>query len=170
MSGILFLTTEDFYLEKSNNELILCNNIKQGFSLILFYSTQCTYCQSLIPMFKTLPGKIGGCQFGMINVSQNKQCIMMSAKTSVPIQEVPYIILYVNGHPYMRYKGPQDIEEISRFLVEVSKQISSEEKNKQPEQNKNVKSQKNSTIPAYTTGVPICEGNVCYLNFTEAYE
>ena len=77
MSGLLFLTSQDFQIQKGVKGPILCTNI-QGFSLILFYSTQCTHCQTLIPIFKILHGAIGGCQFGMINVSHNKQCVLMS--------------------------------------------------------------------------------------------
>ena len=74
MSGLLFLTADDFQLVKGVKGNIMCTGI-QGFSLILFYSVQCEHCQSLIPIFKTLPGTVGGCQFGMINVSNNKQCV-----------------------------------------------------------------------------------------------
>ena len=92
MSGLLFLSTEDFHLVKGTKGAIMTTNIP-GFSLILFYSTQCEHCQSLIPIFKQLPGTVGGCQFGMINVSHNKQCVLMSRETIAPIRVVPYIIL-----------------------------------------------------------------------------
>ena len=111
MSGLLFLTSDDFNVQRGVKGPILCNNIR-GFSLILFYSTQCEYCQNLIPIFKQLPGSVGGCQFGMINVSHNKQCVLQSRETIAPITEVPYVIMYVNGKPYIRYKGPHDLERL----------------------------------------------------------
>ena len=153
MSGLLFLTSEDFQLSKGTKGNIMCNHIP-GFSLILFYSTQCEHCQSLIPIYKTLPGSIGGCQFGMINVSHNKTCIMMSRESIAPINVVPYIILYINGKPYMRYQGPHDIQEISRFIVEVSNTI----KNKQTftKDDKRIKQDPGNGIPAYTIGRPLC--------------
>ena len=49
MSGLLFLTNDDFVLNKGTKGNILCTSI-QGFSLILFYSTQCPHCKSLIPI------------------------------------------------------------------------------------------------------------------------
>lgn len=170
MSGLLFLTADDFQLVKGVKGNIMCTSI-QGFSLILFYSVQCEHCQSLIPIFKTLPGTVGGCQFGMINVSNNKQCVLMSRESVAPIKVVPYIILYINGRPYMRYQGPHDPREISRFIVEVSQQVSA---NKQQtfakEENKNVKPCKKGGIPAYTIGKPLIgQDDVCYLDFTGAY-
>ena len=56
MSGLLFLTSDDFYLQQGQSGHIMSTNI-QGFSLVLFYSTMCTHCQDLIPIFKALPEK-----------------------------------------------------------------------------------------------------------------
>lgn len=164
MSGLLFLSTDDFSVAKGNKGNILCHGIP-GFSLILFYSTQCTYCQTLIPIFKRLPGTIGGCQFGMINVSANKQCVKMSKDTIAPIAYVPYIVLYIQGKPFMRYNGPHDGEEIRRFVIEVANKVQS----KQKFSSETVKDNK-KTIPEYTIGIPLCgEDGVCYLDFDDAY-
>lgn len=167
MSGLLFLTADDFQLTKGIKGNIMCTNIP-GFSLILFYSTQCQHCQSLIPIFKSLPGTIGGCQFGMINVSHNKNCIMMSRNSIAPIEVVPYIILFINGKPYMRYQGPHNSQEISRFIIEISQKIQT--KQNFLKDDKNIKKPKNGKgIPAYTIGKPICEDDLCYLEFQDAY-
>jgi len=127
MSGLLFLTSDDFQLQKGIKGNIMITNIP-GFSLILFYSMQCNHCLQLIPIFKQLPGRIGGCQFGMINVSQNKNCIILSRNTISPIDVVPYIILFINGKPYMRYQGPHNEQEISRFIVEISQNLQAKNK------------------------------------------
>lgn len=166
MSGLLFLKTDDFQLQNGVKGPILCTGIR-GFSMILFYSTQCGYCKNLIPVFKKLPGTINGCQFGMINVSQNKQCVLMSRKTIAPIQVVPYIVLYVDGKPYMRYNGPHDAKEIGRFIVEVSQKVQKQENfDKDPRVKDNKKG-----IPDYTIGNPLHgkDDKVCYLDFEEAY-
>ena len=122
MSGLLFLTSNDFNIQKGTKGNIMCHRIR-GFSLILFYSTSCSHCQTLIPKFKQLPGTIGGCQFGMINVSKNKQCVNMSRSTIAPIKYVPYIVLYINGKPFMVYKGPYVVNEMKRFVLEVAKSV-----------------------------------------------
>ena len=169
MSGLLFLTSEDFQLQRGSKGQILCTNI-QGFSLILFYSTQCVHCQSLIPIFKRLPGSVGGCQFGMINVSQNKKCVIVSRQTIAPIKVVPYIVLYIHGKPYMRYNGPHDAKEIGRFIVEVAKKVQSKESF--AKNDGRVKEDPRGGIPAYTIGHPLCgpDNKVCYLDFNNAYE
>jgi hypothetical protein len=165
MSGLLFLTYEDFFIGKGTDGPILCNQIK-GLSLILFYSTQCTYCQKFIPIFKRMPGSINGCQFGMINVSQNKQCVLMSKETIAPITYVPYIILYVNGKPYMVYNGPYDENEIKRFVIEVANSIMKRQKMDSEDKVKRV----GKSIPEFTIGIPLCgEDERCYLEFDDAY-
>lgn len=167
MSGLLFLTSDDFQLQRGSKGNILCTNI-QGFSLVLFYSTQCSHCQTLIPIFKRLPGSVGGCQFGMINVSHNRQCVMASRETIAPIKEVPYIVLYVNGKPYMRYQGPHDAREIGRFIVEVSRKVQA---NQSLARDERVKQDPKGGIPAYTIGKPLHgpDDKVCYLEFDDAY-
>ena len=165
MSGLLFLSTDDFCVTKGAKGSILCHEIP-GFSLILFYSTQCVHCQTLIPIFKTLPGTINGCQFGIINVSSNKKCVQMSKETIAPISYVHYIVLYIEGKPFMRYNGPHDGGEIRRFVIEVANKIQS----KQKFSTETVKDTKKG-IPEYCTGIPLCgdDSKVCYLPFDDAY-
>ena len=167
MSGLLFLNSDDFNVLNGEKGKILSTEIK-GFSLILFYSTQCVYCKKLIPIFKTLPGTIGGCQFGMINVSTNKNCVIISRNSIDPIKYVPYIVLYVNGRPFMKYQGPYDINEIQKFVVAVSQKIQNKHNFDSDE---NVKENVRGGIPEYTIGNPLYgTGKVCYLEFDEAYD
>lgn len=166
MSGLLFLSSDDFSIARGTKGNILVNTIP-GFSLILFYSTQCQHCQTLIPIFKKLPGTIGGCQFGMINVSTNKNIVRLSKDTVAPITYVPYIVLYINGRPFMRYQGPHDSGEIRRFVFEVAQKVQS----KQKFSSDTVKEDPRGDIPAYTIGHPLYGLNerVCYLDFSDAY-
>ena len=167
MSGLLFLAKEDFKQQSGNRGTIMCTEIS-GFSLILFYSTQCTFCQEMIPIFKNLPGSISGCQFGMINVSKNKDIVKLSKETIAPVTYVPYIILYHNGRPYMRYDGPANLKSIQDFIVEVANSIQS----RQSFTNDNKKeAAQEKFIPAYTVGIPKPGGrdDVCYLEYEDAY-
>jgi hypothetical protein len=100
----------------------------------------------------------------MVNVSNNKEIIRMSQKTIAPLKFVPYILLHINGKPFMRYDGPHDEEQIRRFILEVAKQL--EDK---PHFANTVASGKKE-LPGYSIGQPVCgEDNVCYLEYEEAY-
>lgn len=171
MSGLLFLTANDFqHIEKENGN-VLCTNI-QGFSLILFYSTQCNYCKELIPIFKQLPGQVDGCQFGMINVNKNKKIIQMSNKTIVPITYVPYIILYIDGIPFMRYDGDNNKEDILQFIIEVANKVKEKRQFSSKNNNEMEKEEQVIDIPEYCIAKPLCGKNDkrCYLKYDNAYK
>lgn len=196
MNGLHFLRSDDFRIMTRSGKPLL-HTMVPGFSLLLFYSTNCQYCKNLIPIFKTLPGKIGGCNIGVIDVGINKQCILMSRETEAPINVVPYIAFYVNGQPYMRYKGPADENEIMNFVVTAAKLIQNSKRQQggsgnsgqlqqtqehqtfnsgqrahgvDGTQNYTIKQDTDSSIPAFTIAHPLCgEGDVCYLEFLEAY-
>lgn len=167
MNGLLFLANADFRVQKGIKGDVMCHSIP-GISLILFYSNQCGYCKNLIPIFRNLPGSIGGCQFGMVNVGLNKEAVVMSKKTIAPITYVPYIVLYVNGVPFMSYKGPHDLVEIKRFVFEVGQSVQSKTQFVNP----NVKKGIRDSIPEYTIGRPLYgeDDKVCYLEFGTAYK
>jgi len=163
MAGLLFLGNEDFNIAKGNNGPILCNTLS-GLSLILFYSKQCVHCNNLIPIFKKLPETINGCQFGMVNVSNCKNLINASKSTILPITYVPFIVLYVSSKPYMVYKGPHDIKEICRFIIEVNTKINNKQKfiNEQNKQSKTTRVLQGTALPLYGDN-----DLISYLQFNE---
>jgi thiol-disulfide isomerase/thioredoxin len=168
MAGLLFLQNDDFNIQEGSKGPLLCNNIR-GISLVLFYSTKCEHCQNLIPIFKRLPGQLGGVQFGMINVSVETHVVRMSRGTITEIKYVPLILLFVSGKPFIRfdYQGKPTETIIKNFVISVVSNI----------QNKDVfhKGKKNTIndddIPLYTIGHPL-KGfdEVSYLEFDEAYK
>jgi thiol-disulfide isomerase/thioredoxin len=172
-TGLFYLNETDFIIKENQKGKSLTVGL-DGYSLVLFYSTKCQHCQSLIPIFKKLPQTVGGCTFAMVNVSQNKGLISKSATTRSPIKYVPLLILHINGEPYMRYDGPHKNEEIKSFVIEIAQKVS---KNKKPQSNATQQVHNNvatssKEVPAYTIGVPKNAGNrneVCYLGFESAY-
>lgn len=165
MSALLFLSDEDFFIAKGTKGPILCTNIP-GFSLVLFYSNKCPHCKNLDPIFRSLPGTIQGCQFGMLNVNNNSNCVQLSKNTICPILYVPNLFFYVNGRPFMIYKGPHDLENIRRFVIEVAQKL----QNKQKFSSENVKEEIRGRIPEFTIGHPLYgDEDVTYLEFKEAY-
>ena len=170
MSGLLFLTAVDFSIVKDPNidKDIMVNNLN-NFSLILFYSTYCVHCQSIIPILKSLPGTVAGCQFGIINVSKNTKTVKMSKNTITPLTYVPYIILYYKGRPYMRFDGdPTNIQEIQNFLHDVANSILAQVN----EQDSDADDEQHYCIPEYCIAKPSKGGlneKICYINFSDAY-
>jgi hypothetical protein len=87
----------------------------------------------------------------------------MSKETICEIKYVPYIVLYFNGKPYIRYDGPYDAREVANFVIEISTKL----QNKEQFVSDRIKPQEKS-IPAYCVGTPISE-RISYLHFEEAY-
>jgi len=165
MSGLLYLTSDEFFLQKNENNNIILSHRVQGFCLVLFYSTKCEYCPGLLNIFKRLPGTVNGCQFGIVNISTNKACVEMSQQSNSPIKYVPFIVLYINGNPYMIYKGSNDSKSITNFILDVANKL----QNKQQFSKDTIKKEDNS-IPAYCIGHPVSGfDNRCYLEFIDAY-
>lgn len=176
MSGLLFLQTCDFVTQPSSRGgEIVCNNIR-GISLILMYATKCDFCRRLIPIFKRLPGSIGGCQFGMINIEVEREMVRMSMNSLVPISYVPLIVLYVNGKPFIRYDGPHEEADIRAFLIDVTSRLQTKERFSNNEKTNGDKGNKqhrcgtSRDIPAFTIGFPLWgEDDDIYKEFEEAY-
>lgn len=179
MSGTLYLSDTDFSIIEDKGNLVMYNNIK-GLSLILFYSTSCKYCNTILPIFKTLPGTMNGCQFGIINVSTEKKIIEMSKKTNTPLQYVPFILLYFNGKPFMLYNDDHDINKLRKFVVDAAKNLKTSFINTKPttssassSSSSNMGSSQPSSTKkqfAYTTGQPLCGNGVCYLDDEKCYK
>lgn len=124
MSGIHFLGHDDFIIKQGDKGLVLSLIYEsKGLTLVLFYSTECPYCDSLIKIFKQIPQSVNGCQFAMVNVSRNMNLVEKSKNTIAPISYVPDLILYVNGSPYVRYDGPHHLDHIKDFIVDISLKI-----------------------------------------------
>ena len=167
-SSLLFLDHDDFEVRAhSDGSQIMGTNIK-GFSLIFFYSTECQHCEKCVPIIKGLPSTLGGCKFGMINVSNNKHVVTKSQGTKTQITYVPLIILYIDGMPYLQYNGPHETEPITKFIIEASQMYKSEQsKSGQTQQTTEQTQQKvsdgvNHSKPAYCLGLPCNSKNkVC---------
>ncbi len=173
MSGLLYLTAEDFSVAKTKKGNLLCTNIR-GYSVLLIYSTMCVHCKELVPIFKRLPTVVGNCQFAMVNISVNKSIAKMSNDTLMPIKYVPIILFCVEGKPFMKYTGPSDINEIGRFIMEITQKLGAKKFYEETVD----KRETANKIPEYTIGIPksgtkkwvgdmLCDGDVCYMNFDE---
>lgn len=174
MSALLYLTAEDFHVSKTKKGSLLCTNIR-GYSVLLIYSTVCIHCKDLVPIFKRLPGTVGSCQFAMINISVNRNLAMMSKDTITPIRYVPYILFCVDGRPFMTYDGPSNMNDITRFIVEVTQKLGAKKFFEETAQKAEVQNE----IPKFTIGKPksgnthfvgdmVCDGDVCYLDFSNS--
>ena len=119
----------DFFISQAPRGKILTTN-KPGFTLILFYSHVCKYCRELLPVFRQqIPSTLKGCQYADINVSDQSAIIHLSKQTIMPIQEVPFLVLYVNGKPFRRFSGNFGAREIIEFVMGSCQEIKAHSQN-----------------------------------------
>lgn len=158
---ILFLTSNDFTLSQGTKGQLLTTKLKGGMSLILFYTTDCEFCKEFVPLFRKLPEYFTyGIKFGIINVSNNKNIIQMSKLTVSPISYVPYVVLFVDGKPFVRYDGPRRLQDIITFLKEMESTLSHKQRFMKT----------NTKTYSVTFGIPKNADDVCYLEFNNAYK
>lgn len=170
MNNLYHLTSEDFFLENGAKGKVLCMEAK-GLVLVCFHANpdRCQHCEDTLPHFKRLPQRVGNCKFALVNLNANPDVVKMSKLSIAPIEYVPFIILYVNGRPFLNYTGERTVQDMTEFIQEVvqklqSKQSFIEQKNYKIE----------SEIPAYSIGIPysvVCDEDkgVCYLDWNTAY-
>lgn len=96
---------------------------KSGLTLVMFYSKELESSEYVLGQFKQLPSMINGCNFAMVNMNKNMELVELSKNTIAPISYVPDLTLFVNGFPFIRYDGEQDVESIRKFLHDIYEKI-----------------------------------------------
>lgn len=191
MSGLYFLSNEDFIVRHSGDGLVLCTRIP-AYSFVLFYSHLCDISRRVEPIFRQLTLHVSGIHFATINVSNNKDVVVKSAQTIFPIKYVPLMLAFVDGRPFSCYRGDYTIQSMQLFLQSMDAKyrsmtapkvsalpqsataISSSSRytmTPSPPNSFSKSHKSDARLKANTTGVPVYGDNeeVKYLEFKEAY-
>lgn len=122
MNSVRQLSDRDFELkQRKNGNIITCN--LSGISLVLFKSENCPHCVSMGPIMQQLSRKINTCNFAMINITRFPAVIKASQNSIMPITYVPFIVLYVNGKPFLKYDGDRNEQAVGTFVMSVINQL-----------------------------------------------
>jgi hypothetical protein len=174
-NNIIFLSSNDFFVGEGSKGKVLCTNVKD-LILVMFHAdlNKCKYCEEALPEFKQLPLAISSCRFALVNLNRNLEIVKMANETIAPFSYVPYMILYVNGRPFIRYDGDRNVKDMADFVIEVIARLKTNTNNNFA--NAPVKKVKQENeIPPYTIAIPysvVCDDDagVCYLKYDEAYK
>lgn len=110
------LTPSDFKIVSTPRGDVIETTVK-GISFVLFYSPDCTHSVSYLHLVNTMNEE--NCTFAKFDISKYAEYTVQSLNTKTPLTYTPYIVIYVNGKPYMSYNGPPDIAEIQRLIIYV---------------------------------------------------
>lgn len=153
----MFLTHNDFAIQ--NDELVLK---LPGYYFIFFTQRSCIYCHNLRPVFDRLSTITKGCNFAYVDVDNANQAIVnMSNSTTMPIEYVPLLTLYINGRCVDVFmpdeENPENnLKKMTDFLISHSKSGKSQASTTSQAQK--------PAIPPYSIGIPGNKGrDVCYL-------
>ena len=179
-SGIIELNAESFKKMKGNRGYVLGIPHAQNLTLIMFYSMQCTYCDQAMPELEKLSRFIIEnnlpIQIAVCDIMKNKRIIQESADTVDPIKFVPYMPIYLQEKPYLRYNGKKTAEEMLNYLIEVLKRVETRHKFvQQPRGTSQMvadEEDESRANPTGAEGIPynvVCEGDVCYVTQDEIF-
>lgn len=168
MSSIMFLNSDDF---KVQDGTLTCA-LNKGLALILFYSTECPHCRPILPMFRAMPTVLHGCQYAIVNISNNQRLVQKAQPTTTPIKYVPDVLLYYNGRPVFKYSSKYSVEELKNFVITMSQKLDKKKpmSNGAQAESGGAAPPKEKEIPAYTVGIPMCSDDVCYISYDTAYK
>lgn len=156
--GLLILEEEDFELVKTDKVTHLVHTLDCKYSVVMFYTDECNQCHLVKPILRKFLNN-SNVQICMVNVydPDSTNLIQLSAKTTTPLQHVPFIIFYINGVPFKKFDGQYTETDFKNFINNVMFEASK------------IKDTNNiGEIPPYTIGKPN-SAKVCYLSFQNAY-
>jgi thiol-disulfide isomerase/thioredoxin len=170
--NLIHLTSNDFEIGQGSKGPSLTIKYPE-LIFVMFHAdaSRCPHCEELLPEFKKLPYIISGCKFALVNLNRYPDIVRLSNNTTTPLEYVPYLVLYINGKPFIRYEGDKNLQSLAEFVSEFITRLKS--------QSNFISTQKSTKleneIPPYSIAIPysvVCDDDkgVCYLKYDEAYK
>ena len=178
---ILHLNSKHFDIteSKNNNKILSCT--LPGLVFVFFYvdyvdpnrMKKCDNCELLKPEFERLSKKLEKSYFtfAAVNLNTHADIAKKSMQTKIKINYVPYLILFVDGVPYLRYDSTGASDQMEYFLSIALKECM--QKGYKPTVSSGASTVTADETPAYKSGgIPyniLCDKNtgLCYLTFED---
>lgn len=107
-------------IQKNDQKLLILKNFAKAIAVVLFSGNDCPHCEKMKEIFNAVePHFEGKVHFCTINLSEYPELVEASADTLTNITYVPYVLVYVNNIPYMRYEGSYSDVDFSTFLTNL---------------------------------------------------
>jgi len=184
----IYLQNDDFFVDQSQPDRKVLCNYQKGVCFTLFYSVNCKHCDTLLPEFKKLLVVFPGTKFAIVNLNRSPEIIRKSVDTILPIDQVPFVVLYYNGRPVIHYQEGNTLKDMVDFLKEALPRFAQQKSfvtaptaqtayasnPAQQQQGGNMPATGNPQELNNNMGIPynlICddEKGICYFNFGELY-
>ncbi len=165
------LGNDHFYLEDGKKGKLLCTSQKD-LLFVFFYKGDgsCKSCKEMMPEFQQLAKYVPEIKYAVVNVDEQKDVIRKSLKSISPIKYVPYLIVFAQNKPFLRYDGGKTLNDMVAFLKDLLARIPKSALNSI---GSTVSSKFESEVPVFAGGgIPynvVCDKNsgICYLTFED---
>jgi thiol-disulfide isomerase/thioredoxin len=173
---LIELNADSFRKLKGTKGYVLGIPNANNLTLLMFYSTQCEYCDQAMPELSRLSRHLREnnlpIQVAICDVGKHRSVIKEASETVDPIKYVPYMVIYLKDRPYVRYNGNKVAEEMFKYLIEVMRRIDTRQQFVRSDvRTQEDQEEKEEQESAPGLGVPynmITEQSVCYLTNEEA--
>jgi thiol-disulfide isomerase/thioredoxin len=170
--SVLNLTSNDFYIDDGTKGKVLCST-RKGIVFVMFHLNEsaCPNCHTVMPEFLALPKHIPSIQYATVNLSNYPDIAKKSGLTLAPIKYVPYLILYVNGRPWLRWDNEKTLAAMANFLKDILPRIPKNLVDNSSSSGPNKSSAEEKPV-FQGGGIPynvVCDksSGVCYLSFED---
>ena len=118
--SILHLTNNDFYVDNGKKGKVMCTTQKDIlFAFFHLNDNECSNCTTMIPEFVTVAKRLPQIKYALVNLSKYPDIFKKTVDTIAPIKYVPYLIIFVNNRPFLRYDGGKSSSEMYEFIKEL---------------------------------------------------
>ena len=118
--SILHLTNNDFYVDNGKKGKVMCTTQKDIlFAFFHLNDNECSNCTTMIPEFVNVAKRLPQIKYALVNLSKYPEIFKKTVDTIAPIKYVPYLIIFVNNRPFLRYDGGKSSSEMYNFIKEL---------------------------------------------------
>lgn len=112
------LTPGDFHVVDTPKGKLIQSHLKD-IMLVLFYKEDCETSSKIKSILQLISATDIECTFGYFNADIYPDYIKNSLKTKTPVNEIPYLVIFANGRPYMSYSGNFNAIDITKLITYV---------------------------------------------------
>jgi len=130
--------------------------------ILIFFKmppNMCQGCAAFMPVFKQLSESDRRVAYGVLDVSTYRNVVMMARETTTPINNVPSLILYINGKPHTRFNGNKNVQHLSSFITKSLESAMTAKQTPVQSQSNNMYGGMSAPPPQQNFGTPMQQQN-----------
>jgi hypothetical protein len=128
-SNIIQLGNQHFTLRGRHTKTL---GINVPGNVLVLYMMDDANSKQFFPVFAQLASKDRRVNYAIVDVGVHRDIVVQSRQTTTAIQNVPSLILYIDGLPHVRFNGQKSIQALENFLTKALSSVDTSDKSQQP--------------------------------------